>query len=81
MSSPVTTEPATIWRAGRRRFITLRAACRHAAELEIVRKYPCDCEFEAGACWRHREHDYFERLRTRFARLIQRHVRTSTRTR
>ena len=39
----VTTEPATVFRGGGRRWFTLRAACR--AEAAALFKKHCDCDY------------------------------------
>lgn len=40
----VTTETATVYRGGGRRFFTKKAAFRSEAKARVRAKYPCDCE-------------------------------------
>ena len=52
----VTVETARVFRAGRRRFFSKRAAIRHCAKPKFSEKYPCECDRATGyTCWAHRE--------------------------
>jgi hypothetical protein len=74
----ISKETATIYRVGRRRFLTERAAFTHMARLRLASKRECACEDAEygpfGTCYSPAYtcpvHD--ERVRQRYTRLLRR---------
>lgn len=68
----VTTETATVYRSGARRFLSKNAAYRAAAWALIRERRPCGCEHEVGfLCGNHRTPEDEERMRRLHARLVR----------
>lgn len=72
----VSTETATVYRGGGRRYFTLRAACEAEARTIIQRKYPSEAaEYEDGQCYFHgshwRELPHADKMLRRITRLVR----------